>query len=120
MSFLFCFKHVVTLMVMVIWAGIIFNDHYDLAVLGLGLLALPMVMVIMEWLLSTHTNCPLCLTSVMASRSCAKHRHARTVLGSHRLRVALAVLFRNSFCCPYCNESTELTVRPNAPTGKWR
>ena len=30
-------------------------------------------------------------------------------MGSHRLRVALAILFKNRFRCPYCNETTALT-----------
>ena len=51
------------------------------------------------------------MTPVLAKKDCTKHRHARTFLGSHRLRVALAILFRNSFRCPYCNESTILEVR---------
>ena len=32
-------------------------------------------------------------------------------MGSHRLRVALAILFKNQFRCPYCNESTALELR---------
>jgi len=35
----------------------------------------------------------------------------RSVMGSHRLRVALAILFKNQFRCPYCNESTALELR---------
>ena len=31
--------------------------------------------------------------------------------GSHRLRVALAILCKNQFRCPYCNESTRMEVR---------
>jgi hypothetical protein len=40
-----------------------------------------------------------------------KHPKARSVMGSHRLRVALAILFKNRFRCPYCNESTEMEIR---------
>jgi len=31
-------------------------------------------------------------------------------MGSHRLRVAMAIMFKNRFCCPYCNESTVLKL----------
>jgi hypothetical protein len=48
---------------------------------------------------------------VMVNKRCAKHGKARTVLGSHRLRVALSILFRNAFNCPYCMESTAVRVR---------
>jgi hypothetical protein len=51
------------------------------------------------------------MTPVLAKKRCAKHRRARTFLGSHRLRVAMAVIFTKSFRCPYCHESTALEVR---------
>ena len=54
---------------------------------------------------------PLVLTPVLASKDCAKHRRARTFLGSHRLRVALSILFKNTFRCPYCWEKSAMTVR---------
>jgi hypothetical protein len=67
--------------------------------------------VILQWLLSQRTNCPLCITPVLATKNCSKSRHARKFLGSYRLRVALSIIFRNSFRCPYCNEPTMLKVR---------
>ena len=36
-------------------------------------------------------------------------------MGSHRLRVALRILFRGSFVCPYCNEPTSIEARPKRP-----
>lgn len=80
-------------------------------IVSIGLVALAAVSILLQWMVAQQTNCPLCITPVLASKACAKNRHARKVLGSHRLRVALAILFRNSFRCPYCNEPTALEVR---------
>lgn len=86
--------------------------HDDkLAVIGMGMVVLSVILIILLWLVAARTNCPLCMTSVLARKKCSKHRHAKALLGSHRLRVALAILFRNSFRCPYCNEPTAMEVR---------
>lgn len=82
-----------------------------LTLIAMGLILLAVVVVIFQWLVSARTSCPLCMTPVLAKKSCTKHRHARTLLGSHRLRVAAAILCKNSFRCPYCHEPTALEVR---------
>jgi len=74
-----------------------------------------MFLAMAQWLISLKTKCPLCLTAVLASKNCAKHRNARTFLGSYRLRVANRVLLSNHFRCPYCGELTELAVRQRRP-----
>ncbi|MBC8125734.1 MAG: hypothetical protein H8M99_01115 [Gloeobacteraceae cyanobacterium ES-bin-144] len=84
---------------------------YRLTLISLGLLVLYVIVAIVSWMLSSRTNCPLCLTPVLANKSCSKHRDARSLFSSYRLKVALAVLFKNSFRCPYCNEPTILEVR---------
>ena len=68
--------------------------------------------LVIQWLIAFHTKCPLCITPVLASKSCSKNSKAKTFLGSYRLRVANNVLLRNHFRCPYCSEPTELKVRP--------
>jgi hypothetical protein len=91
------------------YAGLM--DERDLAIGGaFGLLA-GILMILLWWLLASRANCPLCMMPVMVNKRCAKHGKARTVLGSHRLRVALSILFRNAFNCPYCMESTAVRVR---------
>jgi hypothetical protein len=90
------------------------GDH-ELIYISLGIVLLVVLMLILQWMLSARTQCPLCMTAVLARRGCVKHRNARRLLGSHRLRVSMAVLFTNSFRCPYCNEPTVLEVR-----GKYR
>ncbi len=88
-------------------------DDRELTLIALGLLLLMLLIQILRYLISGKTHCPLCMTPVLAARGCAKHRQSRPLFGSHRLRVALAVIFRNSFRCPYCHEPTVLEVRGN-------
>ncbi len=76
-----------------------------------GILAFCMIALIL-WMTASRTTCPLCMTPVLTKKSCSKHTRAKTVLGSHRMRVALSILFKNSFTCPYCLESTAIKVRP--------
>jgi hypothetical protein len=83
--------------------------HMTMVAAVLGIVSL--ILVLAQWTAASRAGCPLCMTPVLAPRACMKHRRARTVLGSHRLRVALAILFKNQFRCPYCNESTSLELK---------
>jgi hypothetical protein len=83
----------------------------ELSFIGLGMLLLTGLVVLLQWLVSTRANCPLCMTPVLANKDCMKHRSAKTLLGSHRLRVAVSLLFTGRFRCPYCGEPTVLVVR---------
>ena len=87
------------------------TDSPRSAMAGLGLAVLSLGLILPQWLAGSRTKCPLCWTPVLAPKGCVKHRRARTFMKSHRLRVALAILFKNQFRCPYCNESTALELR---------
>lgn len=78
---------------------------------SLGIIVLSAVAAVFQWILAARTSCPLCMTPVLAHKGCTKHRNSKSFLGSYRLRVALAILFTNSFRCPYCAEPTVLEVR---------
>jgi hypothetical protein len=78
---------------------------------GAALAVLFPMLVVVQWIAAARAGCPLCRTPVLAPKWCMKHRQARTLLGSHRLRVATAILCSNQFRCPYCNESTRLKIR---------
>jgi hypothetical protein len=80
-------------------------------ILGAALVAACLACVLVQLAVASRFNCPLCMTAVLAPRACMKNRRARTFLGSHRLRVALAILFQNRFRCQFCNEPTRLQVR---------
>ena len=89
-----------------------FTDSPHSAVIGSGFITLSLVLAIPQWVMGARTGCPLCWAPVLGQKSCSKHRMARTFMGSHRLRVALAILLKNQFRCPFCNESTALTQQP--------
>lgn len=89
----------------------IFISDHDLVKIAIAMVALGVAVVILQWLIAERTNCPLCVTAVLAKRNCSNHRHARKFLGSQRLRIALSILFTNSFRCPYCHEPTVLEIR---------
>jgi hypothetical protein len=110
-AFLLCLKWLMIPCVAAVLLCSILNQDHKMAVIGIGLVVFTVLVMLLQWLVSQRTNCPLCMTPVLAYKGCVKHRRASGILGSYRLRVGLAVLFRNSFCCPYCNEPTELEVR---------
>ncbi|MEX1048263.1 MAG: hypothetical protein WED15_01955 [Akkermansiaceae bacterium] len=83
----------------------------DLTIIALLLGALIISVAILQRLLAARTRCPLCMTEVLATKRCAKHRGARKFLGSYRLRVASGILFKDSFLCPFCHEPTAMEVR---------
>jgi len=86
------------------------GDH-EIAFCGGGLVVLVLLAAILQWLVGGRTFCPLCMTPVLAKKHCRPHRHARSLLGSYRLRVALTILLRNAFHCPYCHEPTAMEAR---------
>ncbi len=110
-AFFFCLKCLLApVSVGILAYSILKHDNY-LTWVAIGGGILTVFVVIMQWVLAARTRCPLCLTPVLASKRCSKHRSAKTLLGSHRLRVALAVLFKGSFHCPYCHEPSVMEVR---------
>lgn len=67
--------------------------------------------MIVNFVMAGRIRCPLCMLPPLLNRRCTKHKGATTLLGSHRLNVALSILFKNSFRCPYCGEPTAMQVR---------
>jgi hypothetical protein len=90
-------------------------DNHKLTCIGISMFMIAGFGVLLQWFIAARATCPLCLAPVLGNKECAKHRHARTFLGSHRLRVALAVLCLNRFHCPFCGEPTALEIRPRKP-----
>lgn len=99
---------------LLVYSIAIIHDR-ELTLIGIALGGVTIVGVILQWVLAARTRCPLCLTPVLANKACSKHRNARKFLGSYRLRVAIAILFKGSFKCPYCHEPTAVEARPKRP-----
>lgn len=87
------------------------NNTRDLMHLALALLSSSVIITLIQMIGASRARCPLCIGLPLRHSACVKHRSARHVLGSYRLSVALAVIFRGDFRCPYCGEVTSIRVR---------
>ncbi len=110
-ALLLCAKCVMFPVAAVILIYALLLQEQLLLMVAAGSFLLGGLVVIVQWIVSQRTQCPLCMTPVLAKKGCTKHRSAKSFLGSHRLQVALAILLKGSFRCPYCNEPTLLEVR---------
>jgi len=86
-------------------------ERRDLAYLAIALLGPALLVSLGHWAAAVRTRCPLCFVPSFSHQQCAKHRRAMHFLGSYRLFVALAVIFKGYFRCPYCGEPTAMEVR---------
>ena len=89
----------------------IFSEKMDLTFVGLGLLLLGIILALVQWGSAARARCPLCLTPSLTNKACSRHRNAKKLLGSYRLRVASSITFKGNFRCPYCGEPTVMEVR---------
>ncbi|MES2438175.1 MAG: hypothetical protein V4584_03875 [Verrucomicrobiota bacterium] len=110
-AFLICLKCLLVPAVVGLLIYSILRDDRQLTYVAIGLGGVTILVIIFQWILASRARCPLCMTPVLATKGCSKHRNARTALGSYRLRASLAILFKGSFRCPYCNEPSVLEVR---------
>ena len=74
-----------------------------------------LVCLLVNFSLGSRLRCPLCMVPPLVNRRCSKHREAARLFGSHRLKVAQSIMFKDSFRCPYCGEPTAMEVRPGRP-----
>lgn len=68
-------------------------------------------LLVVNFVMSGKLRCPLCMMPPLQNRRCSKHRTVKRIFGSHRLSVAVSILFKDSFRCPYCGEPTVMEVR---------
>ena len=110
-SLLLCTKYLLAPVAMglVIYSLVIGDGR--LILVGYGLVLLTILSIVFQWLAGSRARCPLCMTPVLVKKDCSKHRHSKPLLGSYRLPVALGILFRGKFVCPYCHEPSVMEVR---------
>ena len=70
------------------------------------------LMALLQAVLSSRTACQLCQTYVLREINCSKNPKARSLFGSYRLKVAVAIVFKGKFSCPYCGEKFNIRVSP--------
>lgn len=74
--------------------------------ISLGLVALWVVSCLVFFFKASGTRCSLCMTPLWVGRKCQKHRNAKPAFGvSYRLELAISLLFKDRYRCPYCGES---------------
>ena len=110
-AFLLCLKYILPAasVSLLVWSILVNDRQMTMSAITVGGVAI--FIVVTQCILATRALCPLCMTPVLASKTCSKHRNAKSLLGSHRLRVAVSILCKGSFTCPYCHESSVLEVR---------
>lgn len=90
--------------------GVLIRDIVWISYAG-GVFGLLLLLLICNMLLTSRLRCPLCMVPPLQNRGCSKHRNVQRILGSHRLHVALSILGRGYFSCPYCGEKTVMEAR---------
>ena len=78
---------------------------------GLAMVGASVLLAIFLWALVNRLRCPLCLGLPLAISGSVKNRRALRLLGSYRFRVAVTILTKGHFRCPYCGEFTSVEVR---------
>jgi|688.fasta_scaffold98139_2 hypothetical protein len=79
--------------------------------IGIGAGISGYLVTILQWIVACKARCPLCQTPILADKTCSRHREAKTIFGSYHARVTLAIIFKNPFYYPYCNQPTKLQQR---------
>jgi hypothetical protein len=110
-SFLLFLKYVGIVVSVFTLVKAFLHDDRDGIMMGASIGGATLTVLLLQLLVAERTRCPLCLTPVLGNKRCSKNRNAKTFFGSYRLRVALAIFFRGSFRCPYCDEPSVLEVR---------
>jgi hypothetical protein len=86
-------------------------QNFAWVLIGMILIGLSLLSEVIQLFCFAGAKCPLCMMSPLGRHGCAKHKRAIRLLGSHRLPVALSVLFLGRLRCPYCNEPIKLTLK---------
>jgi hypothetical protein len=110
-ALLLCLQYLLLVATLVLLPLSILTNDRQLTLIAMVLGIACIIVVIVQRIVARRALCPLCRTAVLSVRGCSKHRNAKKLMGSHRLHVAVALLARDSFTCPYCHEPSVLEVR---------
>ncbi len=91
-------------------AALVMGRNDWLAYAGIALAGC-LICGLLNFMMSGRLRCPLCMVPPLLNRRCSRHRTAKKLFGSHKLRVAHSIIFKDSFRCPYCGEPTAMAVR---------
>jgi hypothetical protein len=111
-AFLLCIKRFLIVAALATLIVSLLRQNFQEALVSLGVLGLALLLSFVQWIFAAGAKCPLCMMPVLSRKGCSRHRNAKALLGSQRLRVACSILLKGSFRCPYCNEPTLLRLKP--------
>lgn len=80
----------------------------------------PLVLAILQWMFASSARCAICRARPLYSERCAYHRTYHQSFFKPRLVVAMSVVFRNRFRCPYCGEENDLSKALRTRTARRR
>lgn len=86
-------------------------ERRDLGYCAIAGLILAGLLSLGHWMVGIRARCPLCFVPSFSHQQQAKNWKALHFLGSYRLFVALGVIFKGYFHCPYCGEETAMLAR---------
>jgi hypothetical protein len=90
-------------------------ERREMSYLAIGLMALAGLVCISHWLVGARARCPMCLVPSFSHKKMAKSAKAGHFMGSYRFFVALGVIFRGCFHCPYCAENVAVQIHRRLP-----
>jgi hypothetical protein len=108
---LICLRTLLIIATVTVYAWAFATHDRQLAMIGLWLAGAVVLLFLIRQAIAESCKCPLCRVAVLSPKGCSKNTKAKSFIGSYRLRVALQILIKNCFRCPYCNESTEVVSR---------
>jgi hypothetical protein len=110
-SLLICIEFLCIACALAMFAGAAVAIKLGYALIGIGLGILAGLTSFTRALTVGHIRCPLCMAAVFSPLNTNRHRDAWPLPGRQRLRIAFSILFRGSFRCPDCDESTAMKLR---------
>lgn len=97
--------------------GAYHQEPFPLYIAG-GCLALLLLLQMIHSMENSKIVCPNCRSQLLVSRRCSKHKEAKKLFGSYTLRLAIHVIFSNSFRCHFCNQRYQWRgEKPGKPEG---
>lgn len=108
---LVCLKTLLIIATFTVYALAFAKHDRQLVIIGLWLTGSVVLLYPIRQVIAESCKCPLCRVTVLSPKNCSKNTKAKRIMGSYRLPVALQILLKNCFRCPYCNESTEVVSR---------
>jgi len=83
----------------------VYHNNEAWLYMSLGLLAFWLFSLLTFFIKGSNLRCSLCMSPLWLSRKCQRPKNVKPAFGiSYRLGLALGVVFKGRYRCPYCGE----------------